>query len=201
MPFLLEIFLLFFKIGALCFGGGYAMIPVISDEVLTRGWLTQSELLNFIAISESTPGPIAINVATLVGSFQGQVVYGSVIGRFLGSLMATLGVVTPAFIIILLVASVVNGLLKFAGVQSFLKGVRPVVVGLIISTGISMFLTVVLNFSSIGGSINFSWKALAVFAINIAVHLVYKKIKKQSISPIILIIISALLGLLFYGIL
>ena len=100
----LKLFLTFLKIGAFTFGGGYAMIPLIRDECLKSGWLTEDELLNFIAISESTPGPIAINMATFVGSSQ---------AGFWGSFLATLGVVLPSFVIILLIASLVKNLLKF----------------------------------------------------------------------------------------
>ena len=88
----LELFLNFLKIGVVSFGGGYGMIPLIQETVVTKGWLTQSEILNFIAVSESTPGPIAINMATFIGSSQ---------GGFLGSFIATLGIVLPSFVIIL----------------------------------------------------------------------------------------------------
>ena len=100
----LQLFLTFLKIGAVTFGGGYAMIPLIKDECLSSGWLTENELLNFIAVAESTPGPIAVNMATFVGSSQ---------AGFWGSFVATLGVVFPSFVIILLVASVIKNLLKF----------------------------------------------------------------------------------------
>ena len=90
----LKLFLTFFEIGMFTFGGGYAMISLIRDKALALGWLTEEELLNMIAVSESTPGPIAVNMATFVGSTQGGV---------LGSLVATIGVVLPSFIIILLV--------------------------------------------------------------------------------------------------
>ena len=93
MKFLI-LFLTFFKLGIMTFGGGYAMIPLLTDEVLSQGWLTSDEILNFIAVSESTPGPIAINMATFIGASQ----YG-----FIGALLATLGVVLPSFIIILII--------------------------------------------------------------------------------------------------
>ena len=99
----LELFITFFKIGAFTFGGGYAMLPLIQEEVLSKGWISAESLVNFIAISESTPGPFAVNMATFVGSAQ---------GGFLGAFLATLGVVLPSFIIILIIAALIKVSLK-----------------------------------------------------------------------------------------
>lgn len=192
MPLLLDLFLTFLKIGAVSFGGGYGMIPMLTDEVIAHGWLTEAELMNFIAVSESTPGPIAINMATFIGASQ---------GGFLGALLATVGVVLPAFIIILIVASVVKGLLQFAGVKGFLSGVRPVVVGLIITTGALLLITVVLGYSKVGEPLSFDYKALIIFALCAVTHFTYKIIRKKTLSPIILILFSAVLGMIFYGLL
>lgn len=104
----LELFLSFLKIGGLSFGGGYGMISVIRETVLSHKWMTETELLNFIAVSESTPGPIAINMATFIGSSQ---------GGLLGSLVATLGVVLPSFAVILLIAALISNLLKYRSVR------------------------------------------------------------------------------------
>ena len=93
----LDLFFTFFKIGAFTFGGGYAMLPLIQEEVLRKNWATSSELIDFIAVSESTPGPFAVNISTFIGTQM---------GGFLGSVCATLGVVLPSFIIILIVAQV-----------------------------------------------------------------------------------------------
>lgn len=191
MPILLDLFLTFLKIGAVSFGGGYAMIPLIKDEVLSHGWLTESEIINFVAVSESTPGPFAINMATFIGATQ---------GGFFGALLSTLGVVLPAFIIILAVASIVKGLLKFAGVQAFLSGLRPVVIGLIIATGLSLVFSVIIGVSKVGESIAFDWKAAVIFAMVALIAALYKFIKKKKISVILLIVISAVLGILFYGV-
>ena len=106
----LELFLTFLQIGAVSFGGGYGMISLIRENVLMHGWLTEEELLNMIAVSESTPGPIAVNMATFVGSSEGGA---------LGSLVATLGVVLPSFIIILIIAALVQV------VESVLKKYMP----------------------------------------------------------------------------
>ncbi|MBE7087732.1 MAG: chromate transporter [Clostridiales bacterium] len=189
---MLELFLTFLKIGAVSFGGGYGMISLLKEEVISHGWLTESQLLNFIGVSESTPGPIAINMATFVGSSQ----YG-----IWGALLATLGVVLPAFVIMLVVASLISGLLKFAGVKSFLNGVRPVVIGLIVATAITMFLSVILSFESIGSEVFFDYKALIIFAVVATCGILYKHFTKKALSPIILILISAVMGLIFYGLL
>ena len=100
----LKLFLTFFKIGLFTFGGGYAMLPLIQEEVLSNGWMELSSLIDFIAVSESTPGPFAINIATYVGSQMGSDF--GVIGSIFGSFCATLGVVLPSFIIILIVAKI-----------------------------------------------------------------------------------------------
>ena len=189
---ILNLFLTFFKIGAFTFGGGYAMIPLVTDEVVSNGWMTNEQILNFIAVAESTPGPVAINMATFVGSSQAGI---------LGAIAATLGVVLPSFIIILIIASIMHNLLKFAGVKAFLSGVRPVVVGLITGTAITLILTVVFSLERVGDVLSFDWKALVIFLIIASTHIVYKKVKNKSLSPILLIILSAILGLVFYGIL
>lgn len=199
MMLLLEVFLTFLKIGAVSFGGGYAMIPLVTDEVISHGWMSYEEVMNFIAVAESTPGPIAINMATFIGAMQGATL-GGIGFSLLGAVFATLGVVLPSFVIILIIASVIKGLLRFAGVNAFLDGLRPVVVGLILGTSITMFLTVLLSLKNIYSSLAFDWKALVIFAIVTLTHFLYKKITNKKISPIILIIISAILGILFYGI-
>ncbi len=187
----LQLFLTFLKIGVVSFGGGYAMIPLLTDEVLANGWLDESQIMNFIAVSESTPGPIAINMATFIGSAKGGI---------LGAFLATLGVVLPSFIIILLIASVMKSFMKYKGVNAFLKGVRPVVVGLITATGIGLFLTVILSLETVYQPVQFDWKLLVIFAIVLITHIVYKRFTKKNISAIILILISAGLGMLMYGV-
>ena len=187
-----ELFLTFLKIGAVSFGGGYGMIPLLTEEVLAHGWLVEEEILNFIAVAESTPGPIAINMATFIGSSQ----YG-----FIGALLATIGVVLPAFIIILIIAAILKRILKYAGVQGFLAGVRPVVTGLIIGTGITILLSVILGLKTVNDSVVFDWRALVIFVLISAFAITWKKLRKKSVSPILLIGISAILGMLLYGVL
>ncbi len=192
MPVLLDLFLTFLKIGVVSFGGGYAMIPLVTDEVMAHGWLTYAEIMNFIAVSESTPGPIAINMATFIGASQGGIV---------GAMLATLGVVLPSFFIILLIASLIRGFIKYKGVQAFLSGLRPVVVGLIIATGLTMALTVITSLNTVYDTFVFDWRALVIIAVVATAHYTYKHFKKKTLSPIILILISALLGMLLYGLL
>lgn len=121
----LKLFLTFLEIGAVSFGGGYGMIALIREKVLLNGWLGDDEFMSLIAVSESTPGPLAVNMATFVGSSQGGV---------LGALAATFGVVLPSFIIILIIAALISNFMKYAGVQAFLSGIRPCVVALILAT-------------------------------------------------------------------
>ena len=121
------LFLEFFKIGLFTIGGGYAMIPLMRETVLKYGWMDEATFYDFLGISESTPGPIAINMATFIGHSE---------GGFFGSLLATVGVVLPSFIIILLVASILKKLIKNKHFQAFMSGVKPVVLGLILSTGL-----------------------------------------------------------------
>lgn len=126
-----ELFLVFFKIGAFTFGGGYAMIPLIQKETVeTKGWITDEDILEIVAIAESTPGPIAINSATFVGY--------KVCG-VLGSFLATLGVVLPSFAVILAISYVLKGLQNFKAVQYAFNGIRAGVLALIIKALWSMY--------------------------------------------------------------
>lgn len=186
----LSLFITFFKIGLFTFGGGYAMISLMREAALLNAWMSEEQLLNFIAVSESTPGPFALNMATFIGSSQ---------AGLLGSLSATLGVVMPSFIIILIVAALIHNLVKYAGFQAFMKGVRPCVVGLILSTAATLAIT---TFISVGGvaehEFSVNWKGLVILAIVVAISLIYKHFKKKKPSPVLLILISAVLGIIFY---
>ena len=190
----LKIFLTFLEIGAVSFGGGYGMISLVREKTLTNGWLTEEEFLNMIAVSESTPGPIAVNMATFVGSNEGGI---------LGSALATLGVVLPAFIIMLLIASLIRNLLKYAGVQATLGGIRPAVVGLIVATASTMILSSVIGLKTLSDGFLLPVpdviKNVVIFAIVVLVSVIYKKLKKKKISPILLIVISGVLGLILFS--
>lgn len=185
----LNLFLSFLKIGAVSFGGGYGMISLMREEALSHGWLTDAELLNFIAIAESTPGPIAVNMATFVGSSQ---------GGFFGAIVSTLGVVLPSFVIILLIAALMQNFMKYKGVQAALSGIRPVVVGLILSTAVYMMLGVLLSLRTIDDAVQPSVSGIIIFSVVAAISYGYKRWKKVNISPIYLILISAVLGVLLY---
>ena len=187
---LFELFFTFFKIGALTFGGGYAMIPFVREQVLLHGWLTEEELLNMIAVSESTPGPIAVNMATFVGSNEAGV---------LGSIAATLGVVLPSFIIILIIASLLKNFLKYNGVKAFLSGVRPCVVSLILGTAFTLLLSVLFGIGSGNFTFNIDFKGIVILEIIIIISTLYKYAKGKKPSPILMIAISAFLGMIFYS--
>lgn len=184
---LLKLFFIFFKIGIFTFGGGYAMIPLIRTEIVSNGYLTTQQVDQFIGIAESTPGPFAINIATFVGYNS----YG-----FLGSILATLGVVLPSFIIILLIAYFSAKILKSKPVRSALNWINPLTIGLILSAGLQVFLEA--NFKGLLHSteIEIDYIGLGIFFVALTLSLIFKKV-----SPIILIVISGILGLIFYSIL
>ena len=194
-----ELFITFFEIGLFTFGGGYAMISLVREKVLLNGWLTESELLNMIAVSESTPGPIAINMATFVGATQGREL-GWPFADVLGAACATLGVVLPSFIIILLISAVIKNFLKYKPVKAFLTGVRPCVVALILATALTLALSTLFGFKSVGDSFTPDIDGIAIFAIVFAVSEAVKRISGKKPSPIIMILISAGLGMLLYSI-
>lgn len=129
----LQLFLTFLKIGAFTFGGGYAMLPLVQEQVIAHGWLSAEELVDFIAVSEATPGPFAVNTATYVGAEAGGV---------LGSVCATLGVVLPSFLIILAVSKCFEKFRKNQAVIGCMSGLKPAVVGLIAAALLSVGQTV-----------------------------------------------------------
>lgn len=185
----LLFFLTFFKIGLTSFGGGYGMISIIRETVLLNGWLTEETFLNMIAVCESTPGPIAINMATFIGSSR----YG-----LIGSILATLGVVLPSFIIILIIVSLISNLLKKKVVRNFLNGVKPCVVALIIGTVIIMGMELILSFTNIGDSIYINYIGIFILILLGLINFMYKKLFKSNMSPVIIILISGILGIIFY---
>ena len=183
----LTLFWNFLMIGTLSFGGGYGMISLVREVVLGHGWLTESEFLSFIAVSESTPGPLAVNMATFIGSSQAGLP---------GALVATLGVVLPSFVIILLIAAALQNLLRYAGVQAVLNGVRPCVVAMILATAVTMGLSTLGGYAA--GRFAPDGRAIAVFVLLGLVHCGYKKIRQKAPSPIGMILLSAVLGIVFW---
>ena len=188
----LELFLTFFKIGLFTFGGGAAMVPLIQQECLSKLWLTESELLSFIAISESTPGPIAVNMATFVGSSQGEI-FGGPLWAAVGSICATLGVVMPSFIIILIIAKMFTQFAEYKIVRTILTTIRPIVVGMIIAAGVFLMFNAI-GFSNIK-SIDINWVSIILTVLVAIVMFLYKKIFKKAIPVIHLIFCSAVLGI------
>ncbi len=182
----LILFAEFFKIGLFTFGGGYAMIPLVKEVVLKYEWLTELQFLDFLGVCESTPGPIAINMATYVGSTQ---------AGLLGSILATIGVVLPSFIIILLVATILKKFIQNKYFQAFLNGVKPVVVGLIISAGLMRVLKVI-GFSSIK-NFDLSLVSIITFSFLAVVYCLVKYVFKKKYNTILFILTSAVAGIVF----
>lgn len=190
----LELFWTFFKIGAFTFGGGYAMLPLIQEQVIAHHWLSEEAIVNFIAVSESTPGPFAINIATYVGSQMGGAVYGGNLWyTILGSAATTLGVVLPSFIVILLVAKFYQQFKNSHIVKGLMTGLKPAAIGLIASAIVSMSLTVFIpsEFSlDIFYGIEFYISAI-IFTLCVFVAF----FKRKKIPPVLIICIAAALGI------
>ena len=166
---LLELFLGFLEVGLFSFGGAYGAIPLIRDVVLRYGWLDEATLTQFIAVCESTPGPIMVNMATYIGSSQAGIP---------GALVATGTVVLPAFLIILLVTRVMDRFLKNPWVKAIMNGLAPCVVGIIIATGLTMLL------GTLWTEEEADLRALAIAALLGAGLLIAKLLKKKLFSLI-----------------
>ena len=183
---MLELFWTFFKIGLFTFGGGYAMIPLVQQEVVGHGWMDAEMLVRYIAICESTPGPIAVNMATFVGSAQAGLP---------GALLATLGVVLPSFVVILLIASILTGFRTNRYVAAALGGVRPIVAGMIVASGAAVALqTLWPGFAAV------DLRAVGIAAVLLAAMFVWTRVLKKSFSAIALILLSAVCGIVAYGV-
>ena len=177
----LELFWVFFLIGAFTFGGGYAMIAMIQQQVVSRGWMSMEAVIDFVAIAESTPGPIAVNMATFVGTQMGGAA---------GAACATLGVVLPSFAVILMVARCYQAFRKSKWVQGVMSGLKSAVVGMIGAALLSVASAVFVpggRWLSLGPGL--LWAAVAVGLFALAQR--YKKL-----HPIVIICISAAIGIL-----
>ena len=193
----LQLFWTFFKIGLFTIGGGQAMIPMISQEVVEKGWLTLEEVQSFIAISESTPGPFAVNIATYTGV---SVLQSAGVGEsILGAICATLGVVLPSLVIITLIALAFSNFIKKPAVQSVFVYVRSTVTGLLIAVFAGFVLSTLLGISSVLSHepVQFDVIGTCLFALLFGLSLI--KIKGKTLQPIWLIIIAAVIGTLCYG--
>lgn len=175
----LELFLTFLKIGACTFGGGTAMIPLVASEVVSRGWLTDEALLNFVAVSESTPGPFAVNTATYVGTE---------VAGLPGALCATVGVVLPSFILVLVIAKFFMKFSTNRYVAGCIGSLKPTVVGLIAAALLSLGKSVL--FPSGFAEVDLF---TLIFSVCVAGLMIFLSIKK--LHPILIIVFSAVLGL------
>ena len=182
----LDLFLGFLKVGCFAFGGAYGAIPLIRDVVMSYGWLSDEMLTYMIAVSESTPGPIMVNLATYIGSSQ---------AGFLGAVIATLAVVLPSFLIILLVTALLKTALKNKYVQAILRGLKPCVIGIVLATGIYMMMG---NCFGTLFAIKVNVRALIITVLLFASMFGYKYFAKKKLSPILLIVISATAGIIVY---
>ena len=184
----LKLFLDFFRVSLFTFGGAYGAIPLIRDMVLGNGWITDDRLSYMIAVSESTPGPIMVNLATYVGNDQ---------AGFWGSLLATVGVVLPAYLVILLIVSIMKNVLKNKYVQAVLRGLKPCVVGIVLATGVYM---VVHNILPLSAGVLFDPAGAVITVMLCFVLMLYPRFFGKKLSPIALILCAAVLGVIVYGI-
>ena len=195
----LHLFWEFLKVGLFTFGGGYGAIPIIRDAILQNpSWGVDEELFYYIVgVAESTPGPIMVNTATYIGT--------ATLGP-VGALAATLGAVTPSFIIILLIASLLKGFMEKEGTRTVLDTVKPCVVGIILSTGVYFILSGL--FPQIKGIVAgegisafaTDWQTILIFALLFGLREGYKLWKKKPISPILSIAVAAVLGIVIWGV-
>ena len=181
----LDLFLGFLKVGLFSFGGAYGAIPLIRDVVMHYKWMNEEQLANIIAISESTPGPIMVNLATYVGSTKGGVP---------GAAIATFAVVMPAFFIILIVMFLLRKILDNPYTQAVLRGLKPCIIGIILATGISM----IVKNSVYPLAQTRDFLPLIITAILAAIYFGSARLLKKKISPIMLIVISACLGIIVF---
>ena len=184
----IDLLIGFLEVGFLSFGGGYAAIPLIRDVVLSYGWLDEEMLTYMVAVSESSPGPIMVNMATYVGSLKGGI---------LGAVIATVAVVLPAFLIILLIMVLLRKLLQNRYMKAALGGMKPCIIGIILTTGFVMMLR------NCGIFVGNNPADILTIILTCGIGVIYfgsRKILKKGISPIGLIGLSAIVGAVAYGI-
>ena len=190
MSLYLRLFWEFFKTGLFAVGGGMATLPFMYDISDKTGWFTHSMLADMVAVSESTPGPIGVNMATYVGF---------VTGGIPGSVVATVGLVTPSVIVILLIARVLKAFRENQYVDAGLYGLRPCSIGLIAAAGVLVIKLALFNtelYASTGALLDlFNVKALILAAVLLAATRCIKKLK--GLHPIVFILASAVIGIVF----
>ena len=177
----------YFKTGLFAIGGGYATIPFLREMSVKYGWFTLDQLTTMLAVSESTPGPIGVNMATYVGYSQFGIA---------GAIGATLSLVAPSIIVICIIASVLERFKQLRVVQGIFSGLRPAVCGFILSAVISIFLVSLFRTDALGagdfGSF-FKWKSILLFAVLLAGY----RLPKKTPHPIFLIVAAACAGMIF----
>lgn len=204
MQFLL-LFWEYFQIGLFTIGGGYAMLPMVQQVVERNGWMTQAQLIGFVGIAESTPGPFAVNLATFVGMEVGKTTSLGLFGGFLGAFLATMGVVLPSFVILIIVTKLFMKFRQNKFVNGAMNGIRPVVVGLILAAVFSVAFAVIvpqLDFSSIKaeGFAEVRYVSLVMFVVLFTLSRLKLGKSKKRINPILLIALSALCGVVLFGV-
>lgn len=173
MEILIQLFMTFFKIGAFSFGGGYAMLPLLEEEVIrNHGWMTSGEFIDIFAISEMTPGPIAVNAATFLG-FR--------VGGFLGAVVSTFAVILPSFIVISIIFASLSKFKSSKYVSWIFEGIRPIVIGLIMAAGVTVSKSSFVDIKSV------------IIAISLFYGVTFK-----DLNPILGIIIGGFLGVMLY---
>lgn len=200
----LRLYWEFLKVGLFTFGGGYGAIPLIRDAITANPWMgVDADMFSYIiGVAESTPGPIMINTATYVGTVAG----GSGVSAAFGAFCATLGAITPSFMIILLIASLLKGFMEKKGTRTVLDTIKPCVVGIILSTGVYFLLSGLIPhvnslFSEgVTEKLVPELRTVIMFAIVFAVRSIWRLWKKKPISPILSIAFAAGFGMIVYGV-
>ena len=181
-----TLFLEFLKIGAFAFGGAYGAIPLIREAVLSHSWMDEAQLMNLLGISESTPGPIMVNAATMTGFGQAGI---------FGAAVATLGVILPSFLIMLIIPRLQK---KWSGhrvIRLAMRGIKPCLAGVICATGIHLAMELLLTQNT---DARFYVLMLLLLGVLCLVSFIWKKYRKGPVSPIILIVIAAILGVIVF---
>lgn len=191
----LQLFWEFFKTGLFAIGGGVATIPFLEDMADKTGWFTRTDLANMIAVSESTPGPIGVNMATYVGFVTGGH-QGGVLHSVLGAITATVGLVAPSVIVILIIAAILKAFMSNRYVSYAFYGLRPASTGLIAAAGIGVMASTLFYMASmtvLPSTVN--WKGMILAALLFLFTNFVKKAKNW--HPIVFIGISAVVGIVF----
>lgn len=192
----LRLFFEFFKTGLFAVGGGMATIPFLYNMADATGWFTRMEVDNMIAVGESTPGPIGVNMATYVGYLTGGNA-GGLPFALLGALVATLGLITPSIIVILIIASFLKSFRDNRYVDSAFYGLRPASTGLIAAAGLSVVVSNLFFTGALENGLSlavFNWKG---WALAIVLWLLTNKVKQtKKLHPILFILASAVVGIL-----